>query len=78
MQELHCIDGYACESEKRRGFCHREDHEELLVFWKKWELNLALKTAHTKFFIVLSGGCELLSIKVRCMTVLAFYIHESY
>jgi hypothetical protein len=33
-------------------------------FWKEWELNLALKAAQAKFFVVSSGGCELLTIKV--------------
>jgi hypothetical protein len=47
-------------------------------FQEEWKLNLALKTAHAEFFIILSGGCELLSIKVKYMTVLAFYIHEFY
>jgi len=50
MQELHCIDGYACESEERKGFCHREDHEKLLVVLKGMGVELVLEDSTCQIF----------------------------
>src|ERR1700683_4105706 len=55
--------------------------EEVLESWRrrrKWrEVDLALKTALAKFFIIEGGSCELFSIPVKSMAVLAFNIHRT-
>src|ERR1700676_2850278 len=53
--------------------------EEVLESWrrrrKRREINLTLKTALTKFFIIGSGSFELFSIPVKSMAVSTFNIH---
>src|ERR1700677_1856377 len=55
--------------------------EEVLESWRrrrKWrEVDLALKTALTKFLVVESGSCKLLSIPVKSMAVLTFNSHTT-
>src|SRR5580700_254421 len=46
-------------------------------FWKNGKSNLALETAHSKLLVTQSGGGELLSIEVKCMTVLTLNIHKT-